>query len=216
MSDYLPSRETDYVVWLDTFARVAAANADVLGFSPEQIALLAANHADVSSNIAAVDETRKLLRGLVSRKNETIAATQDVTRAFVALVQSNRAVSTNLKDELGVNPRTTPRSTAPPSPPHDLTATPSLGGTTLLRWKRGENASDRTRFIIEASVGDDAHYAYIGSTSRTKFKHTGQAFGVLVWYRVRAERSTKASGWSKPAAAFGGIEGSSRPQHAAA
>ncbi len=216
MSDYLPSRDTDYVVWLETFARVAAANAEILGFSPDQIALLAANHATVATNIAAVNQTRKQLRGLVSQKNEEIAATQEVTRAFVALVQSNRAVSTNLKGQLGVNPRTAPRSTAPPTPPQGLKATPSLDGTTLLQWKRGENASDRTRFIIEASVGDDAHYAYIGSTTRTKFKHTGQAFGVLVWYRVRAERSTKASAWSKPASAFGGREDASTPRSTAA
>lgn len=207
--DYLPDREKDLLVWFETFASVASTHVQELGLTPAQVTQIGLNHSTVAADIASVDAMKKALKGKVGQKKQTIRAAETSTREIVNQIQANLNVSVNLKDQLGINPHDTPHTNTPPAPPTDLKVFPDINGTNTLKWQRGDNKTG-TRFVIEAMLGGSNTYTYIASTSKTRFEHTGQALGVLVWYRVRAERSDMASDWCTPEAAYGGKSGSGK------
>ena len=90
----------------------------------------------------------------------------------------------------------------PTAQPTSLLASPDSSGVNSLAWNRNGN-KPATTFVIEAMLGASTTFEQIGTTTKTRFDHTGQTPGVKATYRVTAERADISSLPSQSVTVYG-------------
>lgn len=204
-NDYLPKKEQDLKEWLANFSSIVSTHVQELGLTTQQVTQIGENYSSVAAGLAAVTSAKNTAKSKVVAKEGVVKDAIASTREIVHQIQGNANVSPELKQLLKINTHETPRTNTPPVTPTDLQAKPFINGTNRLKWKAGDNKPN-TRYVIEYRVGNTGAYSYLANTAATKYNHTGQTLGVLVWYRVRAERRNLVSDWTEGESVYGGKE----------
>jgi hypothetical protein len=204
-NDYIPKKEDLYQDWLENFASVVSTHVQELGLTTQQVTDIGNDSTLITTSLRDIASLRDTLGGKIETKDNDIKATKARIRKIVTQIQGNPNVTVILKRQLRLNTHETPRTNTPPVTPLGLQAEPFINGTNLLTWKAGDNKPN-TRYVIEYRVGNTGAYSYLANTTATKYSHTGQTLGVLVWYRVRAERRKLASDWTEGESVYGGKE----------
>ena len=201
-NDYLPKPDAAFQLWLANFVSVAGGNVTALGITAADVTALSGAQATFSGNLGQVKTMQAAAKSAVSAKDGSRKTANAQVRSLVRKIQGNPAVTVALKNQLNINPRNTPKTHTPPAQPTQLLATPDVSGVNRLNWNRNGN-KPTTTFVIEAMSGAATAFEPIGTTTKTKFEHTGQTPGVKVTYRVVAERADMSSVPSLPASVYG-------------
>ena len=191
-NDFLPKSKTGLQLWLNNFVTVAGSNLVPLTLTTTDMTTLTALQSAFNSSVNGVETAKANLKSAVAAET---TATKNVTadvRSLVRRIQISQGATPALKEQLGINPRNTPKTRTPPVTPTGLMVDTGGSGTNTLIWNRTGNKPNTT-FIIEARVGNTGPFFQVGSTSRIKFAHTGEKAGTQITYRVIASRSGQGS-----------------------
>ena len=201
-NDYLPKPDAEFQLWLANFVTVAGANTAALGLLPADITALSGAQSTFGGNLGQMKAMQASAKSAVANKDTSRKTVNNQVRSIVRRIQSNPAVTVALKNQLVINPRNTPKTHTSPAQPTSLLASPDTSGVNSLAWNRNGN-KPTTTFVIEAMLGASTTFEQIGTTTKTKFDHTGQTPGVKVTYRVTAERADMSSLPSQSVTVYG-------------
>ena len=201
-ANYLPNPDAEFQLWLANFVTVAGANVAALGLLPADITALSGAQATFGGNLGQMKALQASAKAAVATKDASRKTVNNQVRSIVRRIQSNPAVTAALKNQLNINPRNTPKTRTPPAQPTYLLASPDSSGVNSLAWNRNGNKPNTT-FVIEAMLGASTTFEQIGTTTKTKFDHTGQTPGVKATYRVIAERADMSSLPSQSVTVYG-------------
>ena len=201
-TDYLPKPDAAFQAWLANFVAVAVANKEQLALTTQDVTALNGVQSSFAANFAALKTAQAAAKGATSTKDASRKGANNEARLLVRRFQSIPTLNATLKNQLGINPRTNKPTHPDPAQPTKLTVTPDASGVNRLQWNRAGN-KPTTTFVIEAMLGAATSFEQIGTTTKTKFDHTGQTPGVKATYRVTAERADMSSLPSQSVTAYG-------------
>ena len=191
-NNFFPDADAAFQAWLANFVSVAGANREQLALTTQDMTALNGVQSTFITNFAALETSKAATKGATSAKNGSRRNANNEVRLLVRRFQSIPGLSSTLKNQLGINPRTAKPTRTDPTQPTKLTVTPDASGINSLQWNRNGNKPNTT-FVIEAMLGAATTFEQIGTTTKTKFEHTGQTPGVKATYRVIAERADMSS-----------------------
>ncbi len=200
--DFIPDGDKSLPPYLTNLTTYASANLAALGLVAGDITPIsggASAYQTALNNVTAAQDAYK--QALLSKDAAKKTVVNNV-RVLARKVQGNAAVTPAQKAALGFNPRTGERVNHKVYTPVNLIATPATDGTNSLKWKPGLNAAG-TIYIIEMSYGKTDDWVYVTSVTAKRFVHRKQKPGVLVFYRVTAQRGDQKSEPSNPASVYG-------------
>ncbi len=200
--DYLPNNDAEFQLWLANFVTVAGANTAALGLLPADVTALSGAQSTFGGNLGQMKAMQASAKAAVATKITSRKAINNQVRTLVRRIQGNPAVSVALKNQLVINPRNTPKTHTPPAQPTSLLASPDTSGVNSLAWNRNGNKPSTT-FVIEAMLGASTTFEAVGTTTKTRFDHTGQTPGMKATYRVIAERADMNSLPSQAVTVYG-------------
>ena len=200
--DYLPNNDAEFQLWLANFVTVAGANTAALGLLPADVTALSGAQSTFGGNLGQMKAMQASAKAAVATKITSRKAINNQVRTLVRRIQGNPAVSVALKNQLVINPRNTPKTHTPPAQPTSLLASPDTSGVNSLAWNRNGN-KPATTFVIEAMLGASTTFEAVGTTTKTRFDHTGQTPGMKATYRVIAERADMSSLPSQSVTVYG-------------
>lgn len=109
MPDYIPSRESDKLLWLTNFNSFAQAQGAALGASPAQLADLGTGVTTAFTSKATADTAQASAQAAVATKNTDISAAVALARALAQFFQNNPAMTDAQRAQAGMTiPDTTP------------------------------------------------------------------------------------------------------------
>ncbi len=186
-------------------AAAAIANGKVSGFLPAQNTALSTA---ISNSADFLDDADKKAVASMAQARADIAIAQGGRRDLLNLLSGGkfgmRGVQASADEyaAVGFDPPADPANITTPQTPSKLAATGYSNGVNELRFK-GNNDPGKVIYIIEATTGDDAGYAMIGSSKKQSFKHRGVTPGQHYEYRVQAQATRgMVSEWSNTAAVY--------------
>ena len=185
-SDYLPRGKKELSAWIANFNTTASAQMASLGLTAADITALNGVQTNLNTSIAGVTTAKASLKAAAQTETVATKSLNNTVRGIVRRIQSNPAVTSTQKAQLGINPRTNIRTKTPPTTPTELVGEGFSTGVNSLKWKRNGNIAG-TVFLIEAQTGT-GNFSAVGSTLTTKFEHKGQTPGAKIAYRVTASR----------------------------
>jgi len=207
--DFLPTNDEKFAAWLNNYITVATGNQQQLGLTDAD--MLADNQH--LANVLQTINTAKTAAA-ASKAASKAKATNRTTAAAAVRAQSKRIqlqpnVPDNLLLELGLPVRQKPGTpgTVAPVRPATVSANPHASGTNTIKWKNNGNKPG-TIYVVQALTPApgtkmtlaDVHlpaaanaWNYVTSISSTRFLHDGCTPGQTMYYRIIAQRGTKAS-----------------------
>ena len=201
-TDYLPGSDAEFQLWLANFVTVAGANVTALGLVAADITALSGAQATFGGSLGQMKAMQASAKAATTTKEVSRKAVNNQVRTLVRKIQGTATVTAALKNQLNINPRNTPKTHTPPAQPTYLLASPDTSGVNSLAWDRNGN-KPATTFVIEAMLGASTTFEQIGTTTKTRFDHTGQTPGVKATYRVIAERADMSSLPSQSVTVYG-------------
>ncbi len=112
MTDYLPSSDADYSVWVDNFITYANANLATLGLTAADIAPVQAAHADFKTALTANVAAQAQATSARQTKDDSRAAADGAVRPLVGRLQASSTVTDAQRQSLGVTVRSGTRTAA--------------------------------------------------------------------------------------------------------
>lgn len=198
--DYLPSRDSELLIWMENFISVANANLADTGLTALQMTELNDLSTDFTTAYGAQQASIAGARSASISKFEARDLLLALARELAQIVQAHPGATDQLKNELGL---TVPAPPAPviPTVPGDLVAAVGPQGQIGLRWSRNGNKQGTT-FVIEVRLGDDRPWTFVAAVTRASYTDLGRTPGVYIQYRVHAVRTNKQSLYSEPASVY--------------
>lgn len=204
---YLPLKDQILLMWVEHFISVANANLADTGLTAAQMTELGDLLTDFSVAVGAHQAAYTVARIKTTERDDAKAALVERTRQLGQLVRNNPSTPVVLKQELWLRAPDTPAAPVIPQQPLDFSATGSGKSYNLLKWGRGANPRGMDYVIEVKPYGSSEPWQYVGFTSKTRFKHTGQIPGVQLTYRCYAQRETLKSEPSDTANVYVNEEG---------
>ena len=198
MPSFYPKNNAEFTQWLGNFITVAEANKAVLGMSIDDIAILESLKTGMDDDMTAHVTAQEQARAATTKLDDTRSAANKEIGHRGRSIALNPKIPNSLKEQLGLNVPDKKRGNVPLYAPSGLIVEGSSNGTNRLRWERNGNIPG-TQFILEAKIGDNKEFVFVGVATRTTFEHTNQKPGTPTVYRVRASRSSQLSGFSNEA-----------------
>lgn len=200
MPNFSELTDVELLAWMDNFVTVATPAPEEYGVTAAQVTSLSTKADDLREKIAARQTADDAAKAAVksqqgSRKN----AEPDVSY-LNTIIKANKNISDPNKEAAGIDvPK--PRTKTPPIRPEDLVVNGYEDGRNVLKWSRAGNKSN-TQFIIENKFEDETNFAYLATTTETKYEHRGVKAGRRCAYRVKAQRSGEESTYSNEAIVY--------------
>jgi hypothetical protein len=188
-NDYLPTKDANLAVWLKNYVDACTELQEELGLSPGRLQEL---QDEVTQYELALDQYTSQIfaaRGATATKN---LKREQIVRRVRAYTREFKAKPDLSPGDLGLLGVVKTQPGQPLQMVTKLVIAPSADGTNLIKWDRNGN-SQTTNFIIECSAGGASDYRFVGSTTKTRFKHENQTPGRPLWYRVISARAGKTS-----------------------
>lgn len=186
--DYIPAKDTVFQDWLGNFITIANANLASLGLITGDITPLSTDKTTFDTTLTDSEAKKAASKATTQAKDTVRKSAEAKARALVKRIQAKADVHDSLKAQLQI---TVPGSTPPPPeiplPPVNLVANIIGAGVYQLNWERAGN-SPNTLFVIEQKIGTSPAWLPIFTTTKTKYEHTGNPAGVMIMYRVKAQR----------------------------
>jgi type 1 fimbria pilin len=201
MPDYIPKPDNSAQAFINTVTTALEADEAAFGITPAQSAAVRAALTAFSNALVAANNAKGAANVAVADKDAKRRALEDLLRPLVQQIQVNPAVTDAARVSAGIPIRDTTRTFTNPVPPVNLVAVADPAGSNNLKWDSGGNAAG-VQYVVEAKTGNGSDFVLVDVTSARTFKHTGQAPGVRVEYRVRARRGAATSGPSNTATVY--------------
>ncbi|MBS1797637.1 MAG: fibronectin type III domain-containing protein [Acidobacteria bacterium] len=198
---YYQMNPAELLGFLTNFQNVANERKDELGLNDVQLTDIDAMRARLAEKIGIRQSTREAAAAAVVDLDETADEAAEMVGSLSAGFKSNRAISSEMFEMLGLDARAANRSTVHAVAPADLVVDGRSNGVNYLKWKSGGNKS-RTTYVIEAKFGAAHEYVFVKAQTRTRFEHKNQTPGVRVFYRVKAVRADEESVYSNEAVVY--------------
>jgi hypothetical protein len=188
-TDYMPSNDAQFTAWYQNFITQCEKHEVVLGLNSESFGNLATQNTQYNAAYSAVVSGKEELKGKVATKNNRKKASEATIRSYAKQWKSNPEIPAAVLNDLGI---VSTSSAGPVVTVNGLQVTGCDDGVNKLIWNRNGNASG-TNFIIEARIGTNPNWFFVGSTTKIGFNHVGQEPGQLVWYRITSSRAGQNS-----------------------
>jgi len=201
MPDYIPTRDLEFIEWLDNFLTHTSVNPSQVGLTVPEITALTDAREDFRGTLTDVNNARSVFESAVAAKETSRGKTEAQARTLVRKVQAHTEISGATRSALRITGRDTTPSTNQPLAPAQLSVTGDANGSHRLMWSRNGNAVG-TQFVIEARVGGSTEWTQVDVVTTVKYVHLNQKPGVPVVYRVRARRRRELSEPSNEAALY--------------
>ncbi|MBM2815231.1 MAG: hypothetical protein HW421_1993 [Ignavibacteria bacterium] len=186
--DYIPAKDTVFQDWLGNFISIANANLATLGLITGDLTPLTTDKTTFDTNLTDAEAKKAASKAATQAKDTIRKSAEAKARALVKRIQAKADVPNALKAQLQITvPGATPPPPEIPVPPINLVANIAGTGAYLLTWDRAANSLN-TLFVIEAKIGATADWLPVFTTTKTKYEHTGNPAGVVIMYRVKAQR----------------------------
>jgi hypothetical protein len=198
-NDYIPSRDTELDLWLDNFVKQCETYETELGLDTETFGAISILTTAFQSSLGDVVTAKEELKGLVSTKEENRVDVLAVVRNYARQWKNDPTISSNILNALGI---VATRSYGPVTMVTNLIASGCGDGDNKLSWNRNGNSPDTT-FVIEARINGTSTWFFAGTTTKSKFTHSGQTPGQAIWYRVISSRGNTNAGPTQPVLLFG-------------
>lgn len=176
---------------LNLMAQNAPTVAGQLGLSPEQIAQIQDAASGFQQAQQEASTALEAYQSAVALKDGARLAALKTVRPMVVAWKVDPSVGPGVLEQMGVAPDRKRRHAVPVFTPSKLVATADRTGNTLT-WQPNGNEY-RTTYVVEKRGGADQPWAFFGVTTSTRLVDHEARPGEPVWYRVRSERSGRAS-----------------------
>lgn len=203
MKSTVPTKASEYTLWLANFNQVAGANMNTLGLTQVDVGNLTASAGNVNTAIANAVAAEASTKAVVKTKQNTLHASEKLLRAYAKKIQANPAIPDALRKQLGL-PVRQPATHTPPIVPLALTVSGQADGTNTLAWNTMGNKQG-TMYLIEYQNTANGGWTLLDTTTRAKYAATGFIPGQRTSYRVRAKRSEQTSTYSNEAVIYGNL-----------
>ncbi len=161
MANYLPTRESELVIWLNNFGSLITADAPGYGLTAEQATAYEAQKDAFVGVYQTANDPMTRSPGNIEVKNTQKTALIALTRQLVKQIQGSPVIDNDKRRALGITvPDTEPTPIAPPSEMPVLEVTSVVGWTVNLRMHNGES----TRRRKPEDVTGAFVFAYVGET----------------------------------------------------
>lgn len=193
--------DAEFAVWLENFWAVFDANVAEFGLTATESNELKTIKDEMTAALnekQASEETRQAKTVAFRGKRRT--AVKKVA-FYNTIFKANDLIADSLIEQLGLDSNDENLTSATPQQPLDLVAEGFSNGNNETKWKKNGNKPN-TIYIIEGRLETQPNFAYVGSTTKTKFIHKNQTPGVRMFYRVKAQRNDKESTNSNEAVVY--------------
>lgn len=192
--------DDELVAWMTTFVTVAGPNPAKYGITAAQIIEITAARNDLQTLIDARNAAEDAFRSSVTAQQDSRKTQEPKASYIYQSIKINTAIPDADKEAVGVSPNK-PRTKTPPVRPESLVVNGYEDGRNVLKWKRAGNKAT-TQFIIEVKFEGETAFAYLATTTDTKFEQLGVKPGRRATYRVKAQRSGEESTYSNEASVY--------------
>jgi hypothetical protein len=200
MPNFSQMSDLQLVGWMNNFISVAGADPEKYGVTTAQVADVTAVRDDLQAKISARTSAEDAAKAAVAAQKASRAATEPKLSYLNTTVKANPNVSDADKQAIGIEPNKPPTFN-PPVRPENLVVNGYQDGRNVLHWNRVGNKPS-TQFIIEYKVEGSENFAYLDTTTETKYTQTGATVGKRCTYRVKAKRSGEESTYSNEAVVY--------------
>lgn len=188
--------ETQFSTAFQEFAGVCAANAVVLGLSPDEVADIQGEANKVTTKLGEWVAAKGAAANAKSAKNNQFKAGHEYVAQWAKTFRANPVISDDLLYELKLPPHNPPKSTTPPVEVENVVAKGNGQGYIKLQWNRAGNTSG-TVFVIEYRTSVGSPWQVLDATTRVRFGFQWQV-GDYIGIRVSARRGNLTSQPSAP------------------
>ena len=203
MSRTVPTKPSQYTLWLANFNTVAGANAATLGLSQADMTALTNSASNVNTTIASAVATEAIAKAAVKTKQTALNTSGNLLRSYVKRLQANPNMTDALRKQMGL-PVRQPATHTLPVVPAALTVSGQSDGTNTLAWNTMGNKQG-TVYQVEYQTTSNGGWTLLDTTTRAKYAATGFVPGQRTSYRVRAKRSEQTSAYSNEAVIYGNL-----------
>lgn len=190
---YYPTKDAEFIVWLQNFSTVATANIAALGLVAGDMTPITSLQPTYTTNLYDVESKKMALAAAVDLKDATKDTLIQKVRIVVNKIQANPTVTPTLKSQLGISTREGGNYPAHPVVPDQLVAELLADGGVELDWNRNGNAPG-TQFVIEAKLAPSNTFTLVNVVTKTSFVFTNLLPGMRAEFIVRARRNNETSG----------------------
>lgn len=198
---YIPLGDVEFANWCKRFAAYVQQHAAELGVDAAKAAEMVSRETDFRSKHVAQRRAETALRGATLSKDTARSDAESLAREIAQSIRANADVPDQQLIDLNLNPRRKRSRFVKPFVPSGLQANPHARGYTDLKWSAGKNRTG-TNYIVEAMHGFEGRWEFVGVTTKTSFRHSGQTPGVCLQYRVCAQRTKFRSLYSNTAIVY--------------
>lgn len=192
--------DAELLAWAQNFVAVANVNPVPYGATAAQVQALEGLADDLRGKVAARQTAEDAAKAATMAQNDSRSALVPDASYLNTIIKANKNVSDANKAALGIDvPK--PRTKTAPTRPEDLTANGFEDGRNVLKWNRAGNKPN-TVYIIEYKKGAAADFAYLATTTETKYTQVDAKPGEHCAYRVKAQRAGQESTWSNEAVVY--------------
>lgn len=200
MPNFSIMTDAELAAWIDNFYTVASAAPATYGVTAAQVTALKARADDLREKMAARLTAEDAARAAIINQRASREAGEPEASYLNTIIKANPNISDADKEAVGIDlPK--PRSKTAPVRPEDLVANGFQDGRNVLKWNRSGNKPN-TQFIVESKASATSDFAYLATTTETKYEHHGATPGARVVYRVKAQRSGEESTYSNEATVY--------------
>ncbi|HEX8367191.1 MAG TPA: hypothetical protein VF604_01370 [Pyrinomonadaceae bacterium] len=200
-SNYYPSGNAEFLIWLENFITVADANKAAFGFTAADIAELQAFRDELTQKVNDKTAKQEAAKASVTAMNQTRRAVNEKIGVHNKVLKTNKTLDASLLESLGLTVNGANSTPIVPVAPTDLFVEGRSNGINYLRFKRSGNKA-AVNFIIEAKIGAATQFIFVTVTKKTRFEHKNQTPGVRVVYRVKAMHGDSESTYSNDAIVY--------------
>lgn len=197
-NDYLPTKDANLAVWLKNYLNACTELQEELGLSDARLQELQDEIDQYDIALKRYTEQIFIAQGATVGKN---LKREQIIRRVRAYTREFKAKPDLSPVDLGLLGVVKTQPGHPLQMVTRLVIVPSADGTNLIKWDRNGN-SQTTNFIIECSPVGQNDFRFVGSTTKTRFKHLNQIPGRALWYRVFASRAGKTSPSCPPVSVY--------------
>lgn len=175
---YLPSRESQLVVWVNTFQSFLAASPETYGISVEQAAAYTAAHTAFVDAYQVANEPLTRSPANIEEKDDLKKALIKLTREYVNIIQAYPGTTNKMRSSLGITVKdVTPTPTPVPEFPPQLDVEAVLGRRMSIRLRDSKTGERRkpegvtgatvVSYVGESIPDDMRLWHFEGNTNRT-------------------------------------------------
>lgn len=200
MPNFSAMTDVELLGWMDNFVTVATIAPAQYGTTAAQVNNLKNKADDLRELIAARQTADQAARAAVAAQQASRDSSEPDASFLNTTIKANPNISDADKQAVGIDPAK-PRSKTAPVRPEDLTVNGFEDGRNVLKWSRAGNKPN-TQFIVEFKSEGAADFAYLATTTETKYEQLSVKAGTRYTYRVKAQRSGEESTYSNEATVY--------------